>query len=218
MMRLIQGYRRFQSEVYSEHQATFARLTTGQNPEALFITCADSRVNPTLITQSDVGDIFVCRNVGNLVPPHGEHTGGVSSAIEYAVVALDVRHIVVLGHSDCGAMKALLDPDRVAGMPAVSTWLQHAQTASHVVTENFPELRGADRLRKITEENVLAQMDHLRTHPSVQARLRRGVLRLHGWYYDIACGLIFAWDSEQNTFLPLHQAEDSEPAALVEAL
>ena len=153
------------------------------------------------------------RNVGNIVPSFGEIMGGVSSAIEYAVAALEVEHVIILGHSDCGAMKALLFPEDVAEMKAVSTWLQQAHAALHVVRENSPQLEGKALLRALTEENVLVQIAHLKTHPAVAARLRRGNLVLSGWVYDIANGEVTTWDEEQRKFIPL-LASIPEPAGV----
>ncbi len=165
---LVDGFRRFRAEVYPEQQALFARLAKAQQPRAMFITCADSRIVPELITQSSPGDLFVTRNVGNVVPPYGQMNGGVSSAIEYAVMALDVQHIIVCGHSDCGAMKAVLDPAGLQRMPTVKAWLRHCEVARSLVEQNCSCTAG-EALGVLTEENVVAQLDHLRTHPSVAA-------------------------------------------------
>lgn len=210
MDRLLAGYARFRREVFPAQRERFSDLSRGQQPDVLCITCADSRIVPNLFTQTEPGEIFVVRNVGNIVPPHGEFTGGVSSAIEYAVLGLNVRHIVILGHSDCGAMKALLHPEKVGHMKSVAAWLQHSQAAVHVVQENHPDCKGDQLLRALTEENVVAQLDHLRTHASVAARLRKGSLQLHGWMYDIAEGRLSAWDVHTKKFHPLEEP-DAEP-------
>ncbi|MBU0838226.1 MAG: carbonic anhydrase, partial [Gammaproteobacteria bacterium] len=161
---LVDGFRRFRTEVYPEQQALFARLARAQQPRAMFITCADSRIVPELITQSSPGDLFVTRNVGNVVPPYGQMNGGVSSAIEYAVMALNVQHIIVCGHSDCGAMKAVLDPSGLQRMPTVKAWLRHCEVARSLVEQNC-SCGAGEALGVLTEENVVAQLDHLRTHP-----------------------------------------------------
>ena len=219
MLRLIDGYNRFQREVVAKRADFFEGLGRGQSPEALFITCADSRVVPDLITQSDPGDLFVVRNVGNIIPPFGDFIGGVSSAIEYAVMALEVRHIVVLGHSDCGAMKGTLHPEKVKAMPAVASWLRHAESARCVVEENHTHLKTeGERLQALIAENVLSQIDHLRTHPSVAAKTRRGTLELHGWVYDVATGRINAWDAGARQFLPLNRLAAEEPAAALQSV
>lgn len=200
---IVDGFKRFRNEVFPQQQELFKKLATAQNPRAMFITCADSRVVPELITQSSPGDLFVNRNVGNVVPPYGQMMGGVSTAIEYAVMALGVQHIVICGHSDCGAMKAVLNPASLENMPTVKAWLRHAEVARTVVAENCKCGNGQETLDVLTEENVVAQLDHLRTHPSVAAKLASGQLFIHGWVYDIETSQIRAYDAEQGHFLPL---------------
>ena len=184
------GIRRFRTEVYPEQEEIYRRaVSEPQRPHALFVTCADSRIDPELITQSGPGDIFVTRNIGNLVPGYGEMMGGVSAVIEYAVTALKVQHVVVCGHTDCGAMKGLLDPKAVEMMPAVKNWLTNASAALSVARS----LAEADEtpsvlMRRLTEENVLLQLQHLRTHPSVAGALAREELTVSGWVYDIGRG------------------------------
>lgn len=202
MNSIVNGFRRFRNEVFPEQEELFKALATAQNPRAMFITCADSRIVPELITQSSPGDLFVSRNVGNVVPPYGQMMGGVSTAIEYAVLALGVQHIIVCGHSDCGAMKAVLDPQSLERMPTVKAWLRHSEVALRVVEENCG-CGHHDTLQVLTEENVVAQLDHLRTHPSVAARLASGQLFIHGWVYDIETSAIRAYDAERGGFLPL---------------
>lgn len=210
MSTIVEGFRKFRQEVFPQQQALFKRLATAQNPRAMFITCADSRIVPELITQSEPGDLFVTRNVGNVVPPYGQMNGGVSTALEYAVMALGVQHIIVCGHSDCGAMKAVLNPQSLEGMPTVKAWLRHAEVARSVVAENCA-CCGDEALGVLTEENVVAQLDHLRTHPSVASRLASGQLHIHGWVYDIETASIRAYDVTQGAFLPLDG--DSMPSA-----
>lgn len=199
---LVDGFRRFRTEVYPEQQELFARLAKAQQPRAMFITCADSRIVPELITQSSPGDLFVTRNVGNVVPPYGQMNGGVSSAIEYAVMALNVQHIIVCGHSDCGAMKAVLNPGGLQRMPTVGAWLRHCEVARSMVEENCNCAAG-EALGVLTEENVVAQLDHLRTHPSVATRLAGGQLSIHGWVYCIETSEILAYDANLGRFAPL---------------
>jgi carbonic anhydrase len=184
------GIRKFRTEIYPENQATYVKAVSApQTPHALFITCADSRIDPELITQSGPGDIFVTRNVGNLVPAYGEMMGGVSAVIEYAVSALKVQHVVICGHSDCGAMKGLLHPESLEKLPTVKSWLKNAHAALSVAdslreTDEKPN----DLLKRLTEENVLLQMQHLRTHPSVAGAMAREELTISGWVYDIGKG------------------------------
>ena len=204
MQDLLNGVIKFQQEVYPEKKALFARLAGKQSPRALFITCADSRVVPDLLTQSEPGDLFICRNAGNIVPTYGGSAmGGVSATIEYAVVALKIEHIVVLGHSDCGAMKGILHPDHVKHMPAVAAWLQHGDIARLMVEENYPGLDEEGQLRAIIEENVIAQVEHLRTHPAVALQLRKGKVDLHGWVYSISTGDVWVYDFDSEQFTSL---------------
>lgn len=209
MKRLIDGALRFQGEVFQEHRDLFRTLATGQSPEALLITCSDSRVAPDLIVQAKPGDLFICRNAGNIAPPYSDVNGGVTATIEYAVAVLKVAHIIVCGHSDCGAMKALLHPEKLQGLPSVKNWLRHASRAEVVVRENQPDLDDAARINALIEENVLAQLDNLRTHPSVASRLRSGNLALHGWVYDIETGQIRV-STNQSAFLPMSQVIAAE--------
>jgi len=212
MQRLIEGFNRFRLESFPEKRELFEKLSAKQTPHSMIITCADSRVVPEFFTSSEPGDVFVCRNVGNIVPPYAQFTGGVSAAIEYAVAVLGVANVVVCGHTDCGAMKATMAPESVEKLPAVSAWLRHAHVAKHVVDNNYNHDASADTLSSLTEENVVAQLDHLRTHPSVAARLAGGNLALHGWVYDIENGGIKAYCAQRGHFVSLSQVlENGEP-------
>jgi len=199
LQSIVDGFKRFRTEVFPQQEELFKKLATAQNPRAMFITCADSRVVPELITQSSPGDLFVSRNVGNVVPPYGQMMGGVSTAIEYAVMALGVQHIIICGHSDCGAMKAVLDPSGLERMPTVKAWLRHAEVAKTVVADNCG-CADHNTLGILTEENVVAQLDHLRTHPSVASRMASGQVFIHGWVYDIETCEIKAYDAQQGEF------------------
>jgi|GEM_PF-72712 len=200
--KIVNGFRKFKTEIFPNSRELFGDLSVRQNPLAMFITCADSRIVPDLITQSAPGDLFITRNVGNIVPPYGQMMGGVSTAIEYAVLALGVQHIIVCGHSDCGAMKAVLDPVALKLMPTVKIWLRHSETALKVVEANC-DLVGDEKLRVLTQENVIAQLTHLHTHPAVVAKVASGNLFIHGWIYDIKTCEILAFDAMQGIFLPL---------------
>ena len=201
--RLISGVLRFQREVYPQQKATYRQLAReGQRPHALFITCADSRIDPQLLTQSGPGEIFVSRNIGNLVPAYGEVLGGVSAIIEYAVIALEVSHVVICGHTDCGAMIGLLHPEKVERLPIVQSWLRNGDSALSIVRRrNTAPARPV--LEELIEENVLQQLQHLRTHPSVAGRVAEGSLALSGWVYDIGHGVVRIYSEEQRKFLPV---------------
>lgn len=204
----------FEKRVFPDQGALYEKLAKhGQSPKALMISCADSRVVPEHILHANPGDLFVCRNAGNIVPPFATQNGGVSSTVEYAVAALRVSDIIVCGHSDCGAMKALMNPDMLEGMPNVAAWLRHSSAAASVVKHGYPELENGDAVRVASLENVVAQLAHLRTHPSVAAAIARGELALHGWFFDIGAGAILALDGKTGKFIQLR--EDMElPIAL----
>jgi len=213
---MAKGISKFSGEVFPHDRALYRRLVhDGQKPRALMISCADSRVIPEMITQSQPGELFVCRNAGNIVPPFAQMNGGVSSAIEYAVVALGVRDIVVCGHSDCGAMGALLKPQSLEAMPNVAAWLRHSHAAEQVVAKTCPAgASDADRHRALALENVVVQINHLRTHPSVAAALAAGTLTLHGWMFELEHGQVLAYDGELEHFVPMPD-DDAPPVAAV---
>ena len=216
MQRLVQGLHRFQTTVFSTRQALFERLAKGQRPEALFITCADSRINPNLITQTEPGELFILRNAGNIVPAYGAGPGGEAATVEYAVAALGIRDIIVCGHSHCGAMQGLLEPGQVAGLPAVQAWLAHAEETRCIVRDSYAHLEGPARLTAAIQENVLVQLEHLRTHPCVQAGLAQGTVHLHGWVYKIETGEVFGYDPDSAQFLPIERL-GQVPMSLPEA-
>jgi carbonic anhydrase len=199
------GIRRFRTEIYPKNKATYVKaVSEPQRPHALFITCADSRLDPELITQSGPGDIFVTRNIGNLVPAYGEMLGGVSAVVEYAVTGLKVQHVVICGHSDCGAMKALVRPDSLAEMPAVKNWMNNAAAAMSVAKSMAKkDERPIEFVKRLTEENVLLQLQHLRTHPSVAGAMARGELTISGWVYDIGKGEVRITEDGGREFHPV---------------
>lgn len=211
MQRLIDGYARFRSQVFPSQSNMFASLAKGQHPQALFITCSDSRVMPELIMQCEPGDLFPCRNAGNLVPPPTEKASGVAATIEYAVRVLKVPSIILCGHSDCGAMKGLLEINDLETLPMVRSWLEHSGPTARWLrgamddTSAWPVER---RLQMITEANVMVQLQNLYAHPAVAEAVDAGSLQVHGWMYDIAKGELRQFDSERGIFTAL-LAEDS---------
>jgi carbonic anhydrase len=210
MNPFLAGYRKFREEVYPQHAAKHRSLAKGQKPHTLFITCADSRVMPSQITQTEQGELFQCRVVGNLVPAYGNNAGGVTSAIEYATMVLEVDHIIVCGHSDCGAMRAFMHPEKLTDLKAVKSWIEHADSAIAMTRDLHGDLQGDEFVKALTKENVISQLQHLRTHPAVASRLRRGSLELHGWYYDIGEGTVEEYDEEAGAFLPLDRVLQEE--------
>ncbi|GBR04963.1 carbonic anhydrase [Acetobacter oeni] len=204
LIALLHGVEYFNTHVFPEKEALFKGLAESQAPGTLFIACADSRVSPGLITQTDPGNLFILRNIGNIVPAYGEMLGGVSSAIEYAVLALGVSSIIVCGHSNCGAMTALLNPEKLENMPTVKSWLRNAETARAVALAS--ENAGPATVRSLAEQNVLLQISHLRTHPSVAAALARRKLILQGWFYDIGTGEVLVLDEETRRTISIETA------------
>jgi carbonic anhydrase len=201
MQDLITGIHQFASEIFSPRKEFFEHLALGQRPETLFVTCSDARVDPQLITQADPGNLFMLRNIGNIIPPHQIGEKGTGAAIEYAVSALGVKHIVVCGHSHCGAMTALIHPEKLQNLPAVSEWLAPAETTWHVINENYGRFSSEKRLSIAIEKSVLAQLENLRTHPSVAAGLSSGQLTVQGWVYKIETGEVFIYHPDRAKFL-----------------
>jgi carbonic anhydrase len=208
MQKLIEGVHKFRHDEFGNYKRLFRKLSQeGQNPHTLFITCSDSRVLAELITQSKPGDLFVVKNVGNIVPPASVtgSTNSTAAAIEFAVESLGVSDIVVCGHSQCGAMKVLMEgvpPNK--SMKHVEDWLQLAAPVREVLKQEYPFLsdRGA-LLDAAAEENVLFALENLHTYRCVQERLGNGSLQLHGWFFNIAHAELFAFDPESHQFKPL---------------
>jgi carbonic anhydrase len=192
--KFLGGVSRFQKEVYPQNQDLFEKLAVGQRPEALFITCADSRIDPCLLTQTKPGELFICRVIGNIVPPYPDAVGGVSATIEYAVGVLRVPEVIVCGHTDCGVMKGALNPGALEAFSNVTAWLRYTNVQP---LESEPS---AEFLLALTEANVVAQLKNLRSHPSVAARLEQGDLSLHGWIYHIGPGAVTAYNEESRNF------------------
>lgn len=206
MQRLIDGYSRFRTKVFPKHSRLFAKLAGGQKPQALFIACSDSRVMPEMVMQCDPGDLFPCRNAGNLVPPPTETTSGVGATIEYAIRVLKVPDVVICGHSDCGAMKGLLQCEELDKLPLVKSWLQYAGPSSRWLQDALADAASwsfEQKLAMLTEANVIMQMENLRAHTAVAEALKAGTVQIHGWMYDIGSGRIRRFDPEAGTFHPL---------------
>ncbi|MCB9383269.1 MAG: carbonic anhydrase [Bryobacterales bacterium] len=200
MKKILQGLARFQSDVYPHQKALFKKLARGQKPLALFLTCADSRIDPSLITQTEPGELFICRNAGNIVPPHGGMAGGMTASIEYAAAALEVPDIIICGHSHCGAMRGVMYPETTKGLPHITSWLTYAQAALHVVDATSPNLSEEARMEALIQQNVLVQRRHVETHPHVAARLASNSIRVHAWVYDIESGTVASYDDKTRRF------------------
>lgn len=204
------GIRKFQTDVYCHNADAYrAAVSRPQKPHTLIVTCADSRVDIETITSAGPGEVFVARNVGNMIPAYGDISEGVGAVIEYAVDVLKVKHIVVCGHSDCGAMKALLNPPPYESMPYISRWLMHGRAAL-AIAGKMHELHGGDLMSLLTEQNVLTQLNHLRTHPHVAGAIAHGDVTISGWVYDIGLGDVRIFeDGGPAAFATLHPGEQT---------
>ncbi|HUN80746.1 MAG TPA: carbonic anhydrase [Phycisphaerae bacterium] len=203
MEKILRGVRKFHDEIFPAHRQLFEKIAKEQRPRALFITCSDSRVHPNLITQTEPGDLFILRNPGNIIPAYHAGNDSEAATIEYAVGVLDVEDIIVCGHSNCGAMSALLNNGKANGLPAVSRWLHHAESTRRIIDVTTVDRPPEERIEGLIRQNVLVQLDHLRTHPSVASRLAQGGLRLHGWVYDIGSGDVSVHDQDRRKFVSL---------------
>jgi carbonic anhydrase len=205
MKKLLQGLEKFQSGYFDEHRQLFEELSHGQKPRILFITCSDSRIDPNLITQAEVGELFVIRNAGNIIPPYGATNGGEGASIEYAINALGIEQVIVCGHSHCGAMKGLLKLQSLANeMPLVYDWLKQAEATRRLVKDNYRELEGEELIEVTVAENVLNQLSNLQTYPIIRSRLHQGNLSLHGWIFRIETGEILSYDPVLHDFVAPH--------------
>ena len=203
MDRLIAGHKRFLKEVFPGKRDQFHLLADRQAPEWLFITCSDSRVVPDLILGTGPGDLFITRNAGNVVPISSHDVDGVTATIEYAVEVLKVKSAILCGHSDCGAMKAALNPKDLENLPKARRWLSHVEAAfSHRQPQNPADGEHAE-LAALIRGNVVAQLLNLRSQPSVARAVVEGRLTVHGWYYDILTGSIEQYDEKLGRFLAL---------------
>lgn len=206
MEKILRGVRHFKRHLFAHQRGLFERLASQkQQPLALFITCSDSRINPNLITQTEPGELFILRNAGNIIPPYRAASGGEGATVEYAVSALGLRHIIVCGHYHCGAMQGLIRGEG-QDMPAVRAWFNHAETTRRIA-EKSAHLPADALARLAVEQNVLAQIDNLRTHPSVAVGLAGGELELYAWVYRIETGDILAYNPGERRFLSLAEHE-----------
>jgi carbonic anhydrase len=203
MKKLIQGLREFKNSYVSTHRELFEQLSHGQKPRVLFVTCSDSRIDPVMLTHTELGDLFVIRNAGNIIPPYGAANGGEGASVEYAIHALGISQIVVCGHSHCGAMKGLLQLGNLEEeMPLVYDWLRHAEATRRLVKENYSDRTKDEMLEIAIAENVITQIENLKTYPVVRSRLFQGKLMIFGWVYLIETGEVLAYDPETHSYVP----------------
>ncbi len=206
MQKLLRGIKAFQKNAFAENKELFENLADGQKPEALFITCSDSRLNPNMLTQTQPGELFIIRNAGNLIPSHGSPIGGEAGTIEFALLGLGIREIIVCGHSHCGAMKGVLEPSILKELPTTATWLKNADATQKIMKENYKNLNGEHLLNATIQENVLVQIENLKTHPAVAALLARGDLKIHAWVYKFETGQVFTFSPQEGQFVLLEEA------------
>jgi len=209
MKNLLKGYQRFRNEVFPQMKDHFHLLADIQSPEVLFITCADSRIVPNLILQTEPGDLFLSRSVGNIVPPFGDPPSGVTSTLEYAVKALKVRHVIICGHSDCGAVKAVVEKKDFSSLPVTGEWLKYVEAAWNSCDPGSTPKDPKELHTTLIYANVIAQLHNLKTHPEVISGLEKGTLQVHGWYYDILTGAIETYNEETKRFHPLEETPSS---------
>ena len=206
MRQIDKGFQAFRSAVYPDRQQEFEALRAGQQPETLMITCSDSRIDPALLTQTHPGELFVIRNAGNIVPAYGAVDGGEAATIEYAVRALKVKVIVVCGHSHCGAMAALQQPEAVAALPAVGKWIEHGRAALERASDISEPMN-------VIQANIQVQLDNLRTHPAVAEAEAAGEVDIRGWVYRIGEGDVLELDEASGTFRSLGDMAPDSAAA-----
>jgi len=209
--KLIQGIIEFKQKKHPSYKDTFAKLALGQRPDVLFIACSDSRVAVNVFASTDPGDLFVVRNVGNMVPPSGLLGVSISdeselAALEFAILNLKVKDIIICGHSECGAMHAVCAGREKLEPPHLRSWLAHAEPALHTLNQSdrFSEI-GLERHNRLSKINVLQQVGNLKTYPMVAERVANGTLQIHGWWFDIAQAEVFFYDSNDDQFLPFDE-------------
>jgi carbonic anhydrase len=190
--KLMSGYQRFREKFDSDHEVFEKLAEEGQNPKVMWIGCADSRVVPELITGADPGELFDVRNIANVVPPAASAACATGAAVEYAVRHLEVGHIVICGHSECGGIKALESPPDEESEPHIAAWLELARPAREKVLASG--VADEDQYLETIKVNILMQCENLRSYPCVRDREGSGELSIHAWLYDLHSGRIFAYD------------------------
>lgn len=210
--KLIDGVRRFRERTVSSNREFFRQLSEGQQPLAMVITCSDSRVDPHLFLQTQPGELFVLRNAGNIVPPYSLQGGSEAATIEIAVKGLGVRHVIVCGHTHCGAMQRLMAEPALSDLPAVSAWINHAETVRRIVHARLGPGTSAEHVQAAVRENVLQQLNHLRTHPAVAEGLASHTLMLHAWLYEIDTGNVLSCEQSSGAFMPIAGDLGGDPA------
>lgn len=209
MKKLIQGLVDFRKNLTEENRALFARLALGQKPDALFIACSDSRVVPNLFASTNPGDVFVLRNVGNFIPPSSAapKETSISAALEFSIFSLNVADIVICGHSECGAIQALVQDDQKTLYPNLKSWLKFGEESFTRVRKGFSLNPSLSMINQVSQVNVLLQMEHVASYPFVRERLEKKKLRIHGWWFDIAHADVYCYEQSVNRFILIDENE-----------
>jgi len=212
MKKLLDGIVKFRRDVLPGYRDTFARLALGQSPDVLFIGCSDSRVAVNVFASTDPGDLFVVRNVGNLVPPYREKTPpsareSVAAAVEFAISTLNVSHIIVCGHSECGAMQALTLGREKVEAPRLREWLKHGDDAVHSLTASPLPTDKLERHNRLSQLNVLKQIEHLKSYPMVRERLESGKITLHAWWFELSRADVYAYEESLGQYVLIDETE-----------
>lgn len=209
MRNLIQGIVNFRENLTDEKRNLFAQLALGQKPDALFIACSDSRVVPNLFASTNPGDLFVIRNVGNLIPPTDSYTQEdcVGAAIEFTLNSLEVSDIVICGHSECGAMHSILSNKEYDCCPHLNAWLKYGQKSLQQMQQGFTLDKELSPLNQLSQINVLQQIEHIKTYPAVIKRLKENQIRIHGWWFDIAHADVYGYEEELKKFIIIDKEE-----------
>jgi carbonic anhydrase len=198
---ILAGVRRFQESIRANREQIERLAYQGQSPQALFIACSDSRVAPELVTGAGLGDLYVVRTMGNLVPPFGTGEMAVGASVEHAVLHLGVKHLVVCGHTHCGCIRALDEVPDWSREPHIARWIEHARPArTKVAASGLPE---DEQHLATVRENVLLQLEHLRSYDPVREGERSGTLSLHGWVYHLETGELEAYDGRTGGWAPV---------------
>jgi carbonic anhydrase len=210
MKKLIQGIVDFRKNLTEEYRMLFAKLALGQKPDALFIACSDSRVVPNLFASTNPGDLFVLRNMGNLIPPASSlQDSSASAALEFSVFTLNVSDIIVCGHSECGAMQVLAQGLNNCSYPHLISWLKYGEEALNKVRNGFVITPSLSENNQISQANVLQQIEHIKSYPFIRDRLIKKQLRVHGWWFDIAQADVYCYEQQLNQFVLIDEKEAS---------
>ncbi len=209
MKKLIQGIVDFRSNLTEERRAFFSELALGQKPDSLFIACSDSRVVPNLFASTNPGDLFVLRNIGNLIPPSSSfpEDNSAQAVLEFSLLSLNVSDIIICGHSECGAMQALCSGVENLGCPHLECWLKYGAESLRKVKEGLTLNPNLSEQNQVSQINVLQQIEHVKSYAFVQEKLKKGQLRIHGWWFDIAQADVYCYEADPNRFVLIDEKE-----------